>query len=92
MSLTSHYDTILLLSFLSALELLGLGLSRSHWNTRITGCGGSDNGQPLLSSLVSLLSRADIPHVCFQGISSAADAHLCKVGYGVLCFCQTCNM
>ena len=45
-----------------------------------------DGRYPVYRPFVALVGRFHVPHICFQGITAAANAHFRKVSDGVLCF------
>ena len=56
-----------------------------------TRCGGADGSNAVLSPLIPLIGRTDIPDVGFQRIAARADAHFCEVAHGIFCFWETCK-
>jgi hypothetical protein len=74
-------------------QLLGLSLGFGHRRGIRRSSAASDDAtddlQSLFGVLVAILGRADVPHVGFQRVAAAADAHFCEVADCVFGFWHT---
>lgn len=89
-ALPSHYHTVLVLGLVLLFQSRIFRRGDVHGSP--TGRRSSNSTEPLAGTLVTCFCGLDIPDVGLQNVPPAADAHLSKIGHGILRFDKTYAM
>lgn len=80
------------LPLLLAAQLLTPRLLLTHRHARLRSARDrlANDGKPVFRILIAAVGRADVPHIGFERVAAAANAHFHEIAHGVLGFGETC--